>query len=257
MKSSSYLGLTLILTVSSLLAAPPVRAQVDSTLYLAVGCLMSMSPDYVDVEQQLWKPMHQEMVNQGQKVFWALYWVQYGSREECDYYTVNAYVGAEALEEAYADLPEVFAKVHPDKDFGEAMAKTYASRKFVRSQLWTQVAGIRPESFRYAYVNLMSAPDGGAYVDLETTVFQPVHEAFVDDGVTKGWYLYALAVPYGSTVAYNFATVDFVDNLGPIPWGDYMAKVHPDRTMDEIYDEMDEARDHLLGELWYLIDRTE
>lgn len=257
MKYISCLSLTLILIVPSLLTAPPVQAQVDSTLYLAVDCMKSTSADYVDVEKELWKPMHQEMVNQGRKIFWALYGVQFGYRDECDYYTVNAYMGADAVQTAYADLPELFAKVHPDRDMDEASAETMASRKIVRTQLWTGVAGITPESFRYAYVNLMSAPDGNAYVDLETTVFQPIHQALVDDGLTKGWYLYSLAVPYGSTVDYNFATVDFVDRPGGLPFGEYLAKVHPDRTVDQVTEEMEATRELLLGELWYLIDRTE
>jgi hypothetical protein len=257
MKRNLRLSRLVWLAMPILIAASPAPAQVDSTLYLVVDCMKSTSPDYVNVEQEIWKPIHQELVRQGRKGFWALYGVRFGSRDECDYYTVNTYFGTEALQRGMPDLADIFAEVHPDMDFDEAMQRTWASRKMVRTQLWLGVGGIQAESFRYVYVNLMSAPDANAYVELERTVFMPVHKALVADGLMKGWALYQLASPYGTDIEYSHATVDFMDDIGYLPFGDYLSNVHPDRDVDEIWSATNEARSIVLSELWYVIDRTE
>ncbi|HEX9658913.1 MAG TPA: hypothetical protein VGA18_01385 [Rhodothermales bacterium] len=250
-------GLFVVMATLTVLTTPPAFAQVDSTLYLTVDCMKSTSPDYVDVEQQIWKPMHQELVNQGRKATWALYGVRFGSREKCDYYTVSTFFGSKSMQSDLADLPDVFAKVHSEADLDEAVAKTLASREVVETELWMMVAGVRPQAFNFIYVNKMHAQDGPAYVDFESDVFEPVHQALVDDGFTKGWYLHALLSPHGSEIGYNFATVDFVDDLGPIPIGEYLAKVHPDRSMEETVLQTGAARELVSSQTWSLIAQTE
>ena len=257
MTYKSHLSRIIGMMAVTLLAAPLGLAQVDSTYYLTVDCMKSTSPDYVDVEQNIWKPMHQELVHQGRKNTWALYGVRFGSRDECDYYTVSTFVGSDAMQSDLADLPALFAKVHPEGDFDEAMAKTQASRTVVRTELWMGLAGIRPENFRFAQVNLMWAEDGAAYVDFETRVFKPVHQALVDAGVTRGWQVAGLLQPGGTGIGYNFATVDFLDELGGIPFGDYLARVHPDLSMEEVLAETAAARDLVSSQVWVLIAGTE
>jgi len=239
-----------------LLAAPSVRAQADSTMYLAVDCMKSTSPDYGNVEREIWKPMHQELVDQGKKLSWALFSVEYGSRAECDYYTVNRYMGAAALDSRYDDLESIFKKVHPEANIGEAFARTDASRKVVWTQLYAVVGGIPPKSFKYVHVNRMLAADGEAYVKQEMTMFKPVHEALIADSVTTGWLVYRLISPVGSAMGYNFGTVDFADHAGPIPFGWYVKKAHPDVDRQAFFEQVQKAREHVLGETWRLVART-
>lgn len=239
-----------------LFAAPILQAQPDSTTYLVVDCMKATSPDYLKVEQEIWKPIHQDLVDQGRKLSWALFRVEFGSREECDFYTVNRYLGQAALDNPYDGVNEVFQKVHPQKDFGEAMKRTDTSRRRVSTQLWAVIGGVGPKDFRYVHVNRMNAENGGAFVRHEMDVFRPVHQALVADGITKGWVIQSLVRPTGSSIGYNFATVDFVDSLGEIPFGDYLMKVHPDSNLTKIWEETGATRDLVYGETWRLVERT-
>lgn len=226
------------------------------TLYVQVDCMKSTSPDYTDVETEIWQPMHQEMVNQGKKNSWALYWVLYGDRSDCDYYTVNTYRGEDQLNDdtAYSD---VFASVHPGEDWEEATSKTSASREMVSTELWTLIDSVRPTDFQYAVVNSMFAEDGSEYVQQEVEIFKPVMQALVDKGARAGWGLYQLSYPYGTSLTYNYGTVDFMTHLGPVPFMETIREVHPDREVAAIMQEIEDARDLVHGEMWLLLARTQ
>lgn len=256
MNCNSLLGRTVPALTFVLLVVLSASAQPDSTIYLAVDCMKSASPDYVPVEIDIWQPMHQELVNQGKKLSWALFGVEFGSRAECDYYTVSQYMGVDAIDGPYDGLPATFEKAHPQGDIGDAMMRTGASRELVWTHLYATVGGIRPESFEYAHVNRMDAENGEAYVEHEMNTFKPVHQALVDDGVTKGWLVGALISPAGSSLGYNFITVDFADHPGPIPFGDYLMKAHPGAAMQEVFEHTESARDHVLHETWRLVATT-
>ncbi|HEY5564397.1 MAG TPA: hypothetical protein VIL33_02325, partial [Rhodothermia bacterium] len=78
-----------------------------------------------------------------------------------------------------------------------------------------------------------------------------------DAGVTRGWQVAGLLQPGGTGIGYNFATVDFLDELGGIPFGDYLARVHPDLSMEEVLAETAAARDLVSSQVWGLIAGTE
>ena len=239
------------------LAVPRVSAAQDDqpTLYVVVDCMKSTSADYVDVETEIWQPMHQEMINQGKRNSWALYWVLYGDRSDCDYFTVNTYLGEDQLNDdtSYGD---VFASVHRGKNVDEAMDRTAASREMVSSELWRWIDGVQPQEHQYAVVNQMYAEDGDDYLEMEREVYKPVHQALVDAGHRAGWGVYELLAPYGTSLPYNFGTVDFLNKLGPVPWGATIRSVHPDREVAAIGQEMQDLRDLVRGETWLLIAST-
>ncbi len=152
--------------------------------YLSVECMKSTSPEYQSIEIDVWLPMHQEMVEQRKQERWALYWVKYGDRSRCDYYTVTTYVGSAQLN-AVPAFDEVFKVAHPRGDFTKAMVRTGASRQHVASELWQMVDAIPSNQHRFAIVNRMNAADPDAYERMETRVFKPGHEALVDGGLSR------------------------------------------------------------------------
>ena len=105
--------------------------------------MKSTASDYVSVEADTWQPMQQEMVNRGERNSWSLYWVRYGDRSTCDYYTVTTYLGSEQLN-ANPAFEELFEAAHPRADFDEAMSSTVKAREHVASELWVAVDGISP-----------------------------------------------------------------------------------------------------------------
>ena len=110
-----------------------------------VGC-MKVDPlkndDYLKLEHDIWKPIHQERIKQGRMRSWTLYEVRYpsGSQRECDYRTVNTYSSLADTERPIAD---VAAKVHPGMPIAELVRRTVAGRDFARGELWYVVDEIR------------------------------------------------------------------------------------------------------------------
>lgn len=223
-------------------------------LYVSVDCMKSTSPDYENMEIELWQPMHQELVEQGKRSSWALYRVHYGDRSKCDYYTVTTFRGREQLN---AGLPirEVFQLVHRGEDFKKAMGRTWAARQHVGTELWLLADSTAISEHSFAIVNKMNAHDTDAYRRMESRVFKPGHEVLVAGGYRSGWAMYELVSPVGTSIAYNFGTVDFVDHLNPVPMAEAMLAAHPDRDIEDMH-KMLELREHVSSETWALVAST-
>jgi hypothetical protein len=94
--------------------------------------------DYLKMEHDLWKPVHQERIKTGRMRSWALYEVRYpaGSQRECDYRTVNTYNTLTDIDRPVAD---VFTKVHPGVPIADVVRRTVAGRDMRQAELWYQV----------------------------------------------------------------------------------------------------------------------
>ena len=231
-----------------------VGAQEDEPLYVAVNCMKVTDTDYESVETDIWQPMHQELVNRGKIESWALYWVRYGDRSRCDYYTVTAYRGQQQLD-ADADYGELFAAVHPGTNVRKALERTYESRHQVSSALWLTVDSTVMKPHRYAIVNLMQADDPDAYERMESMVFKSAHQGLVNEGHRAGWAVYELISPTGSELPYNYSTVDLVNNLAPAPMAEAMIEANPDRDLEAMHNLL-ELREHVRSETWALVAAT-
>lgn len=245
MATVCLLALTLALSAS---------AQDSEPTYTILDCMKSSSPDYADIESQIWKPIHQEMVNQGKKLQWGLYWVLFGDRSECDYYTVNV-VTQSQLDDS-GNFAEAFEAVHPGKDADQLMAKTAASREMVWTELWLTHEFIAPENFAYAQINHFSVSNASDYLAIERDYAMPTHSAMVADGVSAGWGLYGLVSPSGEEVPYTHGTADFTTTLAGFPFWEYLEKVHEGKDLNELSDQLNAVRDVVSSETWMLVDRT-
>jgi hypothetical protein len=243
-----------LLLAIGLLAGSTASAQDAEPTYVILDCMKSTGSNYADVETEVWKPMHQELVNQGKKIQWALYWVLFGDRSVCDYYTVN--VVTESQLNATGGFNEVFAAVHPDKDVNEVMSETAAARQMVWTELWQIHETVPSTDFAYVQINHFAASDAGEYVALEREYSKPVHEALVEDGVSAGWGLYSLSSPHGEQIPYTHGTADFMTTLTGFPFWQYLQKVHDGKDLDELANRFNDARDVVSSEIWTLIDRT-
>lgn len=232
----------------------PAQTEASPPLYISVDCMKSKAFDYVQIEQEIWKPMHQHMVDEGTRNSWALYRVVYGDRSGCDYYTVTTFRGEDQLN-AETDYAEAFQAVHAGKNIDKAMARTLASREHVSTELWLQIDQTELLPHRYAIVNKMYAEDPVAYERMESRVFKAGHQALIDSGHRAGWAVYSLVSPVGSSIPYNYGTVDFVNDLSPAPMAKAMMAANPDRDLDEMHDLL-ELRDHVLSETWVLVAAT-
>jgi len=224
-------------------------------VYVSVDCMKSTSTGYEQHEQEVWQPMHQYLVDNGKRIRWALYRVMYGDRSRCDYYTVTTYSGAGQLD-ATADYEEAFSAVHGGKNAGRVFAQTAAARQHVATELWMQVDQTEVRAHRYAIVNKMYAEDSIAYESMESDVFKAGHEALMESGHRAGWVVYSLVSPIGSSIPYNYGTVDLVNELGPVPMAEAMLAGNPDRDLDAMH-ELLGLREQVLSETWLFVAATE
>lgn len=244
--------------VTALVAMVPglVIAQDDpAPLYVTLDCMKPLASNYEQFERETWLPIHQYLVNKGKRNSWALYRVVFGDRSRCDYYVVTTYRGAQHLD-VPGEYEEAFAAVHADIDIAQLMTQTMATRERMSTELWEQIDQTELRPHRYAVINRMMADDPVASQSMESRVFKSGHQVLVDEGHRAGWAVFALVSPFGSSIPYNYGTVDFVNDLGPVPMAEAMLAGNPDRDLDAMY-ELLELRDHVLSETWALVAATD
>ena len=55
--------------------------------------------------------------------------------------------------------------------------------------------------------------DATNHIKVEQDVWKPVHQARIDAGTMKGWFLLGLVFPYGANMEYQDATVDVYSSI--------------------------------------------
>lgn len=94
--------------------------------------------EYLRVERDIWKPVHQERIRTGRMKSWMLYRVRfpYGTANEYDFVTVNEYP---SFEDEQHPIAEVFAKVHPSVPFEQIIGRTFGARRNIRGEVWQRL----------------------------------------------------------------------------------------------------------------------
>ena len=132
---SSFLAGTLVTAGRAQQSArkPPKYIEVD---------YMKAAPghenEYVKLEQEQWKPMHQERIKQGKLHAWYFFGVDFpsGSENKYNFITINAFDQWGQMENPYADLAQLFQKAHPGASLQDLGAQTGKARDIVRSEVW-------------------------------------------------------------------------------------------------------------------------
>jgi hypothetical protein len=114
--------------------------------FLLVGYMQptyGMTNKYVTLERNAWKPVHQERVNQGILRLWILLGanIPTGTDRSYSHMTFEAYDKFAHLENRYP--ASVLDKAAPVEKRDEIGAQTTASRKQVRTELYTLVDAVR------------------------------------------------------------------------------------------------------------------
>jgi hypothetical protein len=121
---------------------PVARTDTPSPKYFMVN-YMKVIPgqDPVKIEREMWKPLHQEFIKEGQFRSWAVYGLQFpsGTDEKYDYATVHAFDKFGQLENPFANFDKILAKVHPGVKVDDFINRTEKTRNLVRSEVWVLV----------------------------------------------------------------------------------------------------------------------
>ena len=204
--------LTAILVGLSVAGATPAAAQSQFVQVDYMKVAPGQADAYLQVEQKMWKPIHEARVKAGNAVAWYLYRVvsPSGSQVDHNYATVAVYSSFEALENPYPN--ELLAKIVPAQSMPEFTRKTLAARELVRSETWgamdrtpeTPLAKPAP----FLSVEYMKVPSGGDanYVETEK-LWKKLHDVRIKEGTLLNWGAYGRVLPGGSDYPYNYATV--------------------------------------------------
>ncbi len=240
-------------------------AQQNETVFIVVDLMKVKSGDeakYVDLEQKIWKPIHQERINQGLIVGWYLYQVMYtGDDDSYNFATVNVYTDPSKLETSYEGID--YAKIHPGKDINKIMETTLNARTIVKEQLMRRVNYADPEDggsaalTKYIIVNYMKSKAGGNYVMVENDIGKPTAIELIKNGDRTGWSLWSNVFPSGSGMESNFVTVDSYSDFTKIGSGNYyeaVQKALPGKKLSDLAEKIVNSRDMVRSELWRVID---
>lgn len=97
-----------------------------------------MNADYVKIEREDFKPVHQARVNSGSMVGWGLYTLvhPWGSSNDHQFVTADVYADYAQLGE---DMEPYWKKLNPGKEIQPLFDKLEKSRNAVRTELWELV----------------------------------------------------------------------------------------------------------------------
>lgn len=98
-----------------------------------------MNDEYVNVERDVWKPVHQILTDDGKRAGWTLWAMALpgGTGSWHDFVTSNLFISyAQMTEGSY---PDAFKKAHPEKDMQALFDRTERSRNLVRNEVWELV----------------------------------------------------------------------------------------------------------------------
>lgn len=233
---------------------------------------------YLELEQNLWKPIHRQRVENGTIDGWNLYEVVYpaGGDREYDYVTVAFYDEWNRLENPYAGIdPE---QIHPNTDPQEIVDQTLKARTLVHSEVVEIIDSVtvddqesgteeaqESESGGYLMVDFMEVPQGGgsAYVQMEQDLFKPVHQQLVEQSGQEAWFLVERQFA-GANDAYQYMTIQPYESwsdVRPAARSEAMMStfqdVHPEMDTSEVAERVLETRTVARREIWRLVDSVE
>lgn len=258
-----------LLTLSMSLLFIQVNAQTN--MFAAVDYMKlpeGGNSDYLKIEKEVWKPMHQEWVNQGKLLGWYLYAVPYpgGTSAEYHYVTVRLYDNLANLDNPMEDMEAVFKKVHPGKSMETIGEKTMASRDLVKTYGYSRWKSFgdpnATEPDKYLQMVSFQVPmdKWDDYREMETKYYHPTHQAEVAAGYRSGWAGWQLRMPFDSDGPVQFVAVDHYKDFAQA------TKPIPDSVYKDVFqgDEM-EKRDKMFEETvtsisveeWRLVDYVE
>ncbi|TVQ66838.1 MAG: hypothetical protein EA360_04975 [Balneolaceae bacterium] len=240
----------------------------ENTLYLKVDYFFSSSErigDYLKVEQELWKPVHQERVNRGIILGWGFYSLFAGEpNAPYNYIAVNVFDDFDKID--YFGLGDIVAEIYPEKDLGLFYQQTRETREVVRTEIWRVDKTLYKESGQlpignYITKNFFDARGGsGEHMEMETGFWAGIHKARIDMELIHGWAMYSLYYPSGTAAHYTYSTVDFYERLGDLTAGAgiELARVaypgQADELLNENFQRTAESRSLFKTEIWKLLD---
>jgi hypothetical protein len=265
---ASFVSLCFFTT--GLMAPDTANSQTQERIYLQVGYIKvkpGMYDEYIKLEKEVWKPIHQERVKQGKITGWNFQEVMYptGTNREYDFVIVNLVSGWKNIETMW-DGVETIAKKVLTKEQLSRMDKTELTRDIVRVELWAVEDMVFRKSnggapYKYMNIGYKDVPPGfgkwAEYVSMEKELSKPLQQQKISNGKMAGWSLEWLAWPYDATKQGSVITVDFFDKWEDFQEGDFwedLKKIHPNMDNDYLRRRVIESNKFYRNEMRRLVD---
>lgn len=258
--------LSLSLLFGLALGCTSLYAQAPGPVYLIVEHMKVMpgqEVQYLEIENA-WKGIHEQRIRDGIILSWNLYAVRYpaGAARPYDYVTVTMFNSLDHVETPYPDT--LFTQVLTPEQMPPFLERTEGTRTLVRGELWVQLDGVFPQDpnatpSRYALLDLMKVEPGEeeTYLRMERELAKPLHQERMKADKINGWALFGIMLPGGTGVGYNYATANFFDTMSdladPYPV-ELISTALPGRDMNNLIQEIVDAREIVRSELWELVD---
>ncbi len=233
---------------------PGLSAQ-DNDVPIAILVYMDASDasEYIDMEREIWMPVHSQRIREGKLLNWQLYQVVRSSGGDQDYnfLIVETYPNWAATEAPYTDIDKMIEEVHGSTSMEYLSERTENARTMVRQEMWTWQAGTEGEftmsDVEYIVVDWMDIHPGqwGNYLDMEREYYLPVHQKRVDAGNILGWGLWTklgyseLPGSIDAATSANFASYNDMWNSYP---ENAWESIHGGVDEDDLYRRMRETR---------------
>lgn len=249
----------------------PLHSQAMKTQHAVVDYIQTEAEaTYLELQKK-WQPLHQDLVNEGEMVYWGLFEIAYprGSAQRYNYATIRIYDDLPVIEHTLQEnrYQTAYQKNHTG-DWAQFRAATTESREVVKGELFEIVSTTGHDYHtmgRFIEMDYMNTPEGGEgiYVTYENTYWKPMQEQRIAQGLMTGWDLWGLKYPSGSGQTYDFATVNFFDTYSDLSAPDYPPEVisgaHPDFTegrFEILAIETITIRSMVEMQLWIRLDQT-
>lgn len=247
-------------------AGAAVYAQPVKTLYAVVDFMKTkpgQESHYLELEKNIWKPIHQERIRQGEIVGWMLFRIRYtGTADAYNYATVTLFADPAKLDDPFSvDL----SKVHPNKNMDALLTETQNARDLTGSCLLKQEIAVadssQPNGSRFLQVDYMSVAQGkdNKYLQVENDIWRAVHQELITEGLRTGWSVWSRIYPSGYRLDFQYLTVNELSRStagNDFDLYNVFQLAHPGRNPDDLFKQTIDSRIAVKSELWEIVDQT-
>jgi hypothetical protein len=235
----------------------PVYTQTVNYIKVAPG----KGEEWLSFVRETSMKVGQMRANQGEIISWTLLRSVYpaGQEARADYMISVVYEGGPHSLAATND--ELYKKAGVAMKTSEISAKRATLSSLVASEMWRQNVRVgAPAKGHYLFVNYMKVLDTDKYTELETKVWAPMAQEWVQQGAMSGWIYSTKILPSGSETTYTAKTADVFPTMeAAFKSRDTKAtfeKVVAGRKYEETFAEFSKIRDLARRELWTVVERV-
>ncbi len=263
-RTALFVLIFMALPMTAALALTSASDEQERTVYLQIDYYVlsdGAAPGFVAMQEELWRPVHEERIRDGAIIGWSLYDALItGPTVDYDFVAITMTEDYGAL--FGADNRELIARVHPQRGTDPLVGTLHEGYRIVNSEIWRMNGAAMPDGAtapagKYVTKNYMdSRGASGEHESMELDFWKPIHYVRIDQDILNSWVMYTMVKPGGASIRYNYSTIDYYDRLSDIEGsvGMELARIaHPDLHDEELSDfftRTGQSRTAYKTELW-------